>query len=203
MTETATPSVASITAGAAVFRAEFPTCLREDGTPEPPDAVLTSAVWDAGAADFARWLEADFGGAVPPGLSRRLGPAAQAALVDFLRVHLAGREMAAWGRWLHPLPAPDVDVACGDEAPKPLSAWRGEVVTLSATDGRLAVGDCAVATPGAWDVYALIAGLPPDLLSGTSFTIDAGGMLTGRELPGPGMAAGKIATVVPARRHDH
>ncbi len=200
LTATAAPpvrlSVASIQAGAAVFRAEFPTCLREDGTPEPPDAVLTEAVWQG---DFADWLKADFGGIVPPGLARRLHPAQQGALVDFLRGHLAGREMTVWGRWLHPLPAPDVDVRCGDDL-RPLSAWRGGEVRLAAGDGRLGLGPCTIATPGAWEIYALVAGLPPDLLPGTTFVIDADGMLAARELPGPGLAPGPIASV---RTHTH
>ncbi|MFX8852513.1 hypothetical protein ABTM75_19440, partial [Acinetobacter baumannii] len=89
---------ASFQAGAEVFRREFPSCLADDGTPEPPDAVLTEAVWQG---DFAAWLAADFGGIVPPGRARRLDPPAQSALVDFLRVHLAGREMAVWSRWQH------------------------------------------------------------------------------------------------------
>lgn len=193
-------SVASIEAGAGVFAREFPTCLGEDGTPEPPDAMLADAAWDGGADDLARWLQADFGGAVPPGLAQRLTPAAQAALADFLRAHLAGREMTTWGRWLHPLPAPDVELACGEGDPKPLAAWRGEVVRLAAGDGRLTVGSCTVATPGAWGSYALIAGLPPGLLSGTTFVIDADGMLAARELPGPGMAPGRIAAI---RKPDH
>jgi len=190
-------SVASFQAGGEVFRREFPTCLADDGTPEPPDAVLTEAVWQG---DFAAWLAADFGGIVPPGLSRRLDPPAQAALVDFLRVHLAGREMAVWSRWQHPLPAPEVELRCGDEV-RPLAAWRGGDVRLSAVDGRLDLGSCTVATPGAWEVYALLAGLPPALLPGTTFVIDADGMLAARELPGPGRSLpGPIASI---RIHTH
>jgi hypothetical protein len=203
LTATAAPptglSVASIQAGALVFAAEFPTCLREDGSLEPPDAVLANAVWDGRAGDLARWLKADFGGAALPGLADRLAPPARAALVDFLRAHMAGREMAAWGRWLHPLPAPEVELHCGDE-PRPLAAWRGQGVRLSAVDGRLGLGSCSVATPGAWNTYAVIAGLPPDLLSGTTFVIDAEGMLAARELPGPGMAPGPVASI---RAHRH
>lgn len=195
--------IASVAAGARVFRAEFPTCVRPDGTIEPPDAVLADAAWDGGADDLARWLRDDFGGAALPGLAGRLSPRDQAALIDFLRVHLAGREMAVWGRWLHPLPAPDVAVRCGDDQPRSLAAWRGQQVRLVAGDGTLTLGPCTVVSDGAWDLYALIAGLPPDLLSGTSFVIDGNGMLAGRDLPGPGLSLARFATATPARPHDH
>ncbi len=195
--------IGSVAAGARIFRAEFPTCVRPDGTAEPPDAVLADAAWDGGADDLARWLASDFGGAALPGLAGRLAPPERAALIGFLRVHLAGREMAVWGRWLHPLPAPDVAVRCGDDRLRPLGAWRGQAVRLVAGDGVLALGPCTVTADGAWDLYALIAGLPPDLLSGTTFVIDADGMLAARELPGPGLSQVRFATAAPAAPHDH
>ncbi|HEY9322042.1 MAG TPA: cytochrome c [Achromobacter sp.] len=121
---------------------------------------------------------------------------------DYLRLRAYG---TSGGAGMPAIPAPVVGLVCRDGRAETLRGLRGlpllvvahapgtpdvpqdpRLLTIALTRG--AVGDvnadCTAAARGAWDAYALAAGVPPDALAGAQFMVDRHGWLRARRLPG-------------------
>ncbi|CAN0625820.1 Cytochrome c domain-containing protein [Burkholderia multivorans] len=149
------------------------------------------------------------GAASMPGTGTRLAPREVWAVLDYVRALAAGSGAQA-GAWPVPVALPALDVRCDHDAPQPLVRWRdGQRVRVVALapgalpppedarwqtlvvapaptavrpiDGRAA---CVAVTPGTWQAFATIAGVPPDALGGTQFLADRRGWLRAQAKPG-------------------
>ncbi|KAG1309578.1 hypothetical protein G6F62_014795 [Rhizopus arrhizus] len=114
------------------------------------------------------------------------------------------------------IPAPVVHLACRDGRADSLSGLRGlplrvvahapdapdepqdpRILMIALTRGTPGEvnADCVAADRGAWDAYALAAGVPPEALSGAQFMVDRRGWLRARRLPGAAPAWTSADTV--------
>jgi mono/diheme cytochrome c family protein/uncharacterized membrane protein len=142
------------------------------------------------------------GGLAMPGFAATLTPADRWHLIDYIRAHNLGTAMRTAGAWPQPVPAPDLPIECGDSTIEQADELRGQAVIVVADTpssgqpealatppqdgfavavlhlGRVAARtDCVADTPDAWPAYAILAGVPPDRLSGTVFLVDPNGWL--------------------------
>ena len=53
-------------------------------------------------------------------------------LIDYLRAHNAGESMRTTGKWSHPLPIPQFDIACANGRTLDLDDLRGRVLRIVA-----------------------------------------------------------------------
>jgi hypothetical protein len=70
-----------------------------------------------------------------PGFDGTLSNEARWHLIDYLPAHYAGESMRTTGRWSHPLPMPQFDVACADGRTIDLGDLRGRVLRIVALSG--------------------------------------------------------------------
>ncbi|MDH2052290.1 c-type cytochrome [Achromobacter marplatensis] len=123
-------------------------------------------------------------------------------VLDYLRLRAYG---TSGGTGMPAIPAPVVHLACRDGRADSLSGLRGlplrvvahapdapdepqdpRILMIALTRGTPGEvnADCVAADRGAWDAYALAAGVPPEALSGAQFMVDRRGWLRARRLPG-------------------
>ena len=117
----------AIAHGAKLFAANCTLCHgtkgRGDGPaakslPTPPADLTAEHFWAHSDGELFWYIshgfEAPNGGIAMPGFDGRLSSEARWDLIDYLRAHNAGESMRTAGKWPHPLPMPQFDVACGD-----------------------------------------------------------------------------------------
>ena len=129
-----------------------------------------------------------------PGFGSVLSSEARWDLIDFLRAHNAGMSMRKTGRWPHPLPMPQFDVSCADGRSVDLDDLRGRVLRILAESGeetvvsaetqlttimlareRTAGSDpatCTATEPETWTAFAILSGVPSELLAGQQVLVD-------------------------------
>ena len=67
-----------------------------------------------------------------PGFDTVLSSEARWDLIDYLRARNAGESMRKTGKWSHPLPIPQFDIACADGRTLDLDDLRGRVLRIIA-----------------------------------------------------------------------
>jgi putative copper export protein/mono/diheme cytochrome c family protein len=175
--------------------------------PVHPADLTAPHLWERTDGELFWWLtdgiDAPGGGMAMPGFADKLDPDARWALIDYIRAHNAGAVMAAAGVWPVPLRAPSFPITCDDLGADEVADLRGSVAYITAQDEaptlqpalvvdgvrtvtvrispggdvQPAPGACSAATPSAWPAFAILAGIDPSALVGTTFLIDAAGWL--------------------------
>jgi putative copper export protein/mono/diheme cytochrome c family protein len=142
-------------------------------------------------------IDAPGGGLAMPGFDQVLDSDARWMLIDFLRANNAGVTLSERGTWSHPIPAPELEAQCADGGVVTLEDLRGKVVrivvgssapaapfaTIFINPGREGSGACIVSAPEIRLAYAIVAGVTPMALDGTSFMVDPAGWLRTRIRP--------------------
>jgi putative copper export protein/mono/diheme cytochrome c family protein len=202
-------TAASISRGQTVFAANCAACHGVGGQGDGPAAaglrikpadLTADHLWDHRDGELFWWIsygvESPGSGLAMPGFNAALTDDDRWAAIDFVRTLNAGASLQRSGAWMHPVPAPDLPVACAGGTIDRLSELRGHfvhIVTIAAQgpapDGaailRLdrrtgqsppAIG-CVSATASAWGAYAAVAGVAPDALTGWEFLVDPQGWL--------------------------
>jgi putative copper export protein/mono/diheme cytochrome c family protein len=118
-------SAASIQRGRNVFAANCASCHGAGGQADGPDSTqlqikpadLTAGhLWDHRDGDLFWWvghgIEAPDGGLAMPGFAGLLSDSDRWAAIDFIHSLNAGASMQLSGTWTHPVPAPDLPIAC-------------------------------------------------------------------------------------------
>ena len=206
-------SVASIARGQVVYAANCIACHGATGQGNGPAAAglrvkpadLTAGhLWDHADGELFWWLshgiDAPDGGLSMPGFATAVAEDDRWSAIDFVRTLNAGAAMRDGGSWAHPIPAPDLPIACDGIAAERLRDLRGRfvrivaagprdpnptapppdavVLRLDRTTGRAPPhGGCASASADAWDAYAAIAGTEPAAMTGANFLVDPIGWL--------------------------
>jgi putative copper export protein/mono/diheme cytochrome c family protein len=171
-----------------------------------PADLTAPHLWEHSDGELFWWLSHGVddpeGGLSMPGFADRLSPADRWALIDFVRAQNLGVAMPAEGAWPQPVPAPDLPIQCDDDDADQASGLHGKAVVViadSPPSGQAASppvppqagfpviflhlghvvthGGCVADTPDAWPAFAILAGVPPDRLSGTAFLVDPNGWL--------------------------
>jgi hypothetical protein len=150
-------------------------------------------------------FEAPDGAVAMPGFAGVLSSEARWDLIDFLHAHNAGMHMRLTGKWPHPLPMPQFDVACADGRTVDLDDLRGRVLrivagsgeeapppgtdltTIILTQGRHAGSDpatCMATEPETWTTFAILSGVPSEALTGEQVLVDRNAWLRAASRPG-------------------
>jgi putative copper export protein/mono/diheme cytochrome c family protein len=212
----------AIVHGARLFAANCAVCHgiegRGDGPaaktlPLPPADLTAEHFWAHSDGELFWYISHGFtapdGASVMPGFAGVLSSEARWDLIDFLRAHNAGMSMRKIGRWPHPLPMPQFDVACADGRAIDLDDLRGRVLRLAAGSGeeaaapasptgtelttimlarRGSVGPdpttCTATEPETWTAFAILSGVPSEALVGEQVLVDQNGWLRAAWRPG-------------------
>ncbi|HSI61165.1 MAG TPA: cytochrome c [Ideonella sp.] len=211
----------AIARGRALYRTHCLACHGADGRGEGP-AAASLPVWPPTLSAGLLWKRSEGellwrvlhgmhnrrGETTMPGFAGQLDEADAWALLDGMRALSAGVAARREASWPWPVRAPDFEVACGGQAPRPLASWRGQRLRIVAGGGAplpqpledprlvtvvLQAGgsatrpDCIAASPGAaWQAYALVAGVDGAALAGMQFIVDREGWLRALARPGQG-----------------
>jgi putative copper export protein len=212
----------AIVHGARLFAANCAVCHgiegRGDGPaaktlPLPPSDLTAEHFWAHSDGELFWYISHGFkapdGASAMPGFAGVLSSEARWDLIDFLRAHNAGMSMRKIGRWPHPLPMPQFDVACADGRTIDLDDLRGRVLRLAAGSGeeaaapasppgtelttimlarRGSVGPdpttCTATEPETWAAFAILSGVPSEALVGEQVLVDQNGWLRAAWRPG-------------------
>lgn len=213
LTSTTGFSAASIVRGRAVFASNCASCHGQGGLGDGPAAAgrrikpadLTAVhLWDHSDGELFWWLTHGIddprGGLSMPGFAETLSEDDRWATIDFVRANNAGAALRVSDVWTHPVPAPDLPIACSADAANRLGALRGRfvrviaaadtapdpaeppegaiVLRLDRTTGRAPPpGGCASENSDAWRAYSTVAGVKASRLAGTEFLVDPAGWL--------------------------
>ena len=195
----------SIVRGATLFPANCASCHGANGQgdgplaatlPEPPADLTAAHLWMHGDGELFWWLshgiEAPDGGMAMPGFAN-LSDDDRWALIDDIRAHNAGLTRRRTGVWSPPLQAPELNAACPDGRTLTLADLRGKAVRLvfpgqapppplpDADAVTIVAGpsaaECSADDPAVPKAYAIVLGVPPASLPGTTVLIDPNGWL--------------------------
>jgi mono/diheme cytochrome c family protein len=197
-------SVASISAGAALFPQNCAACHGADGRgdgpaahslPVPPANLTAAHLWMHADGELFWWLahgiQAPDGGPAMPGFADTLSDDQRWDLIDDIRAHNAGNSVGADGRWGRVVRAPAFEARCAGGETRQLGDFAGQPVRLvlgpaSAVPGLVTIAADAHAPPGpgvcvARDeqvatAYGVVSGLG-GADAGAVFLIDADGLL--------------------------
>ena len=124
----------AIAHGAKLFLTDCATCHGSEGRgdgpaartlPTAPADLTAEHLWAHSDGELFWYIShgiemPDGGGMSMPGFGGSLSNEARWDLIDYLRAHNAGVSMRTTGRWSHPVPVPQFDLACPDGKP---STW--------------------------------------------------------------------------------
>jgi len=221
-------SVSSILRGQALFATHCVACHGPAGRGDGPAnarariaaADLTQPhLWDHSDGVLFWWLTHGIpdpeGGVAMPGF-QTLSPADRWALIDYVRAHNAGLDLANGLALPVALSAPTMPIRCDGLAATDMQDLAGQMVLVvaSAQDvaaaasaaGATAVtvdlradaakppgGGCMAATPAALPAFAILAARTPAALPGWAFLIDPAGRLSVLCRAGPSLSAAERA----------
>ena len=211
-------AVGSIVAGAALYPTNCASCHGSDGRgdgplakglPVPPADLTAAHLWAHSDGELFWWVShgmaAPSGAPAMPAFGDRLDAPARWALIDYIRAHNGGAEMAQQRDWTMPVKAPDFALACVGRSATRLQELHGHVVRLvfapagdkpltalssEAPAAPLTVvvgegsGDCHATAPDIRAAYAVVTGTASDALAGAQLLIDPDGWLRDLALPG-------------------
>jgi putative copper export protein/mono/diheme cytochrome c family protein len=138
------------------------------------------------------------------------------SLIDFIHARNIGVQAARTGKWSPAVPAPSTPLSCSGADADSLADFAGSVLLVVADGGRASVpdtvtivlsrgdtvkpeaGECVTASATAWDAWAVLAGVAPDLLRGYRAIVDGQGWL--RAWLPPEAAAGDVTAALRAAR---
>ena len=172
----------------------------------PPADLTAGHLADHSDGELFWWLTHGMddpqGGLAMPGFAAALSEADRWSLIDFVHAANAGAATRGGSRWPKPVRAPAMPIACAGEAAGQLGDLRDRVVHLMTSEtppmpappsvdgiavvpllmsrtglGKEAGPGCVVAASGAWQAYAVIAGVPSGELGGMEFLIDPKGWI--------------------------
>ncbi len=178
--------------------------------PLPPADLTAEHFWAHSDGELFWYISDGFktldGAVAMPGFGSVLSSEARWDLIDFLRAHNAGMSMRKTGRWPHPLPMPQFDVSCADGRSVDLDDLRGRVLRILAESGeetvvsaetqlttimlareRTAGSDpatCTATEPETWTAFAILSGVPSELLAGQQVLVDRNAWLRAAWRPG-------------------
>jgi mono/diheme cytochrome c family protein len=212
----------AIVHGAKLFAANCVVCHGAEGRGDGPSAKsLPLRPADLTAEHF--WAHSDgelfwyisHGFAAPdgplamPGFETTLSSEGRWELIDYLRAHNAGESMRTTGKWAHPLPIPQFDIACANGRTLDLDDLRGRVLRIVAVSGdestvpeapagidittvvlphRLAAGthlaNCVASEPETWVAFSILSGVSGEALAGEQALVDQNAWLRAAWRPG-------------------
>lgn len=169
--------------------------------PTPPADLTAEHLWSHSDGELfwfiSHGIEAPDGGITMPGFGGILSTEARWDLIDYLRAHNAGVSMRTTGKWLHPLPVPQFDVACptgqtidlddlrgrllrivaasDDEATTPVPLGGMDITTIILAKKRAAMpttAACVASEPDTWNAFAILSGVSSDTLAGEQVLVD-------------------------------
>jgi putative copper export protein/mono/diheme cytochrome c family protein len=178
--------------------------------PLPPADLTAEHFWAHSDGELFWYISDGFkaldGAVAMPGFAGVLSSEARWDLIDFLRAHNAGMSMRKTGKWPHPLPMPQFDVVCADGRSVDLDDLRGRVLRIVAESGEAAVvpaepdlttimlakertagsdsATCTATEPETWTAFAILSGVPSELLAGQQVLVDRNAWLRAAWRPG-------------------
>ena len=181
--------------------------------PLPPADLTAEHFWAHSDGELFWYIshgfEAPDGAVAMPGFEGVLSSEARWDLIDYLRAHNAGVSMRTTGKWSHPLPMPQFDVACAggrtmdlddlrgrmarivaeqqDDAAAPVSSAGTGIVTIILARQRPLDPDptaCVALEHETWTAFAILSGVPDDTLAGEQLLIDQNAWLRAAWRPG-------------------
>jgi putative copper export protein/mono/diheme cytochrome c family protein len=178
--------------------------------PLPPADLTAEHFWAHSDGELFWYISDGFktldGAVAMPGFASVLSSEARWDLIDFLRAHNAGMSMRKTGIWPHPLPMPQFDVACADGRSVDLDDLRGRVLRIVAESGEETVASaetrlttimlarertagsdpatCTATEPETWTAFAILSGVPSELLAGQQVLVDRSAWLRAAWRPG-------------------
>jgi mono/diheme cytochrome c family protein len=220
-------SVSSIVRGRALYATQCVACHGPAGRGDGPAtarariaaADLTQPhLWEHSDGVLFWWLTHGIadpeGGMAMPGFST-LPPADRWALIDYIRAHNAGLDLANGVALPVALTAPAMPIRCDGQPANDMQDLNGRLVLIVAsaqdvaaaasaagapavtldlrTDASLPPGGCTAATPDALPAYAILAARSPAALPGWAFLIDPAGRLSVLCRAGPSLSAAERA----------
>jgi putative copper export protein/mono/diheme cytochrome c family protein len=228
----------AIVHGAELFAANCTVCHGNEGRGDGPaanalaihPADLTAEHFWAHSDGELFWyishgFDAPDGGVAMPGFAATLSSEARWDLIDYLRAHNAGESMRATGKWSHPLPMPQFDLACADGRTLDLDDLRGRMLRVVAVAGNAATASvppvgidlttlllfrhaaakpgpatCVATEPETWTAFAILSGVPDDALAGEQVLVDQNAWLRAAWRPGdPGDWTNPVALAATVR----
>jgi putative copper export protein/mono/diheme cytochrome c family protein len=211
----------AIVHGAKVFAANCVVCHGTEGRGDGPSAkslplqpadLTAEHFWAHSDGELFWYISHGFaapdGSLVMPGFGTVLSTEARWDLIDYLRAHNAGESMRTTGKWSHPLPMPQFDVACADGRTLDLDDLRGRVLHIIALsdDAAAAVPSvgtdvttiklsrkqtaglhpmtCVASEPETWTAFAILSGVADEALAGEQILIDQNAWLRAAWRPG-------------------
>jgi putative copper export protein/mono/diheme cytochrome c family protein len=212
----------AIVHGAKLFAANCAVCHGEEGRGDGPSArslplqpadLTAEHFWAHSDGELFWYISHGFaapdGGVAMPGFDASLSSEARWDLIDYLRAHNAGESMRRTGKWTHPLPIPQFDVACtdgraldlddlrgrvlrivavsGNEVERRASPAQTEVTTIILTQKGTAPSDltnCVASEPETWTAFSILSGMPSQALGGEQILVDQNAWLRAAWRPG-------------------
>jgi putative copper export protein/mono/diheme cytochrome c family protein len=212
----------AIVHGAKLFAANCAVCHGEGGHGDGPSArslplqpadLTAEHFWAHSDGELFWYISHGFaapdGSVAMPGFDTSLSSEARWDLIDYLRAHNAGQSMRRTGKWSHPLPIPQFDVACADGRALDLDDLRGRVLRIVAISGDAAAGgappaatdittvaigrmgtavtdltNCVASEPETWTAFSILSGVPSQTLAGEQVLVDQNAWLRAAWRPG-------------------
>lgn len=212
----------AIAHGAKLFAANCVVCHGTEGRgdgpsarslPVPPADLTAEHLWAHSDGELFWYISHGFalpdGRLAMPGFVTVLSSEARWDLIDYLHAHNVGQGMRTSGKWVHPLPMPQFDIACangrvldlddlrgrvlrivaqsGDEAPLPVPQSGSNITTVILAQRPLAELDprnCVASEPETWAAFAILLGVASESLEGEQVLVDQNGWLRAAWRPG-------------------
>jgi mono/diheme cytochrome c family protein len=212
----------AIVHGAKLFAANCAVCHGEEGRGDGPSArslplqpadLTAEHFWAHSDGELFWYISHGFaaadGSVAMPGFDTSLSSEARWDLIDYLRAHNGGESMRRTGKWSHPLPIPQFDVACADGRALDLDDLRGRMLRIVAVSSDEAAGrapppqtdittvvparmgtaasdlsNCVASEPETWTAFSILSGVPSQALAGEQVLVDQNAWLRAAWRPG-------------------